>query len=171
MARSCDTPSHPSPIIRILAQPRRANQCLSPACKIFFAFAVGQIISMNPSVSPPEGRLAIVTEKTESENAPKNAPKNAPESGKPWPASTAPRGDKMVKCVLSRFIWHGSFSWSAAMNHAGIDPCPGSFARSGRDNRATAARTVLVPRLHGLPLFTQLYLLSTAFLEFQATRC
>src|SRR6266516_2253365 len=26
MARSCDTPSHPSPIIRILAQPRRANQ-------------------------------------------------------------------------------------------------------------------------------------------------
>jgi hypothetical protein len=25
MVRSCDTPSHPSPIIRILAQPRRAN--------------------------------------------------------------------------------------------------------------------------------------------------
>src|SRR5450755_1142299 len=38
MVRSCDTPSHPSPIIRILAQPRRASlrfSCRVPFAKIF----------------------------------------------------------------------------------------------------------------------------------------
>src|SRR5450631_63655 len=44
MVRSCDTPSHPSPIIRILAQPRRANH--------LYKFAPSR---------PTRGALAIVT--------------------------------------------------------------------------------------------------------------
>jgi hypothetical protein len=33
MVRSCDTPSHPSPIIRILAQPRRVNLLSKHPCR------------------------------------------------------------------------------------------------------------------------------------------
>src|SRR6266576_685343 len=43
MARSCDTPSHPSPIIRILAQPRRVKyfrsiEGIMPATTGYFAW-------------------------------------------------------------------------------------------------------------------------------------